>query len=376
MANISALSACIREEALKLGFFKMGISSARPLSDEGHFTDWLKCGLHGEMRYLERQAIKRRDPGLVLSNVRSILVFALNYYSGYELNDAPLKGKISRYAWGDDYHSIVKNRLEKLLEFIRSCEPLARGLCYVDTGPVMEKIWGAQSALGWMGKHTNLITRDCGSWYFIGIILLDIELEYDSKEKDFCGSCRRCLRACPTGAIVHPYVLDARRCISYLTIELRGPIPRHLRPSIGNRIYGCDDCQEVCPWNRFAIRTPEKGFYPREGNWLPDLVPLVRISAREFKNRFENSPILRAARDGFVRNVVIALGNSGKEDAVPAIEEAFCDASPLVRAHAAWALGQFATAHSFRILASAVNNETDASVREEIIIALEKAKPK
>jgi epoxyqueuosine reductase len=374
MSSVSALSNCIREEASKQGFFKTGISFVRPLPDDGHFTDWLKCGLHGEMRYLERQAIKRMDPALVLSNARSMLVFALNYYCGYEFNNAPLKGKISRYAWGDDYHSIVKTRLEKLLEFIRSREPLARGLCYVDTGPVMEKIWGAQSSLGWMGKHTNLITRDCGSWFFIGIILLDIELEYDSKEKDFCGSCSRCLQSCPTGAIVHPYVLDARRCISYLTIEFRGAIPRHLRPLIGNRIYGCDDCQEVCPWNRFAVRTPEKAFYPREGNWAPDLIPLVRISAPEFKNRFENSPILRVTRDGFVRNVVVALGNSGKEEAVPAIEEALRDASPLVRSHAAWALGRIGTAHSVRILASIVKNETDASVREEITAALEESK--
>jgi epoxyqueuosine reductase len=326
--------------------------------------------LHGEMRYLERQAAKRRDPGLVLSNARSMLVFALNYYSGHEFNNTPLKGKISRHAWGDDYHSIVKTRLEKLLEFIRNREPSARGLCYVDTGPVMEKIWGAQSALGWMGKHTNLIARDCGSWFFIGVILLDIELEYDSRQKNLCGSCSRCLRACPTGAIVRPYVLDARRCISYLTIELRGPIPRQLRPLIGNRIYGCDDCQEVCPWNRFAVPASDKGFYPREGSWMPELIPFVRISAREFKNRFENSPILRATRDGFVRNVVVALGNSGKEEAVPAIEEALRDANPLVRTHAAWSLGRIATEHSFRILASALKKETDVSVCEEIAIAL------
>jgi epoxyqueuosine reductase len=370
MSSISALSSCIREEALKLGFFKTGISRVRLLPDECHFSAWLKDGLHGEMRYLERQAPKRMDPGLVLPNARSMLVFALNYYSGYEFNDAPLQGKISRHAWGRDYHSIVKQRLERLLEFIRSREPSARGICYADTGPVMEKIWGAQSSLGWMGKHTNLISRDCGSWFFIGIVLLDIELEYDFKHGDFCGSCLRCLRACPTGAIVHPYVLDARRCISYLTIELRGPIPRHLRHLIGNRIYGCDDCQEVCPWNRFAARTSEKAFYPQEVNWMPELIPLSRISVREFKSRFENSPILRASREGFVRNVVIALGNSGKEEAVPALEEALRDDGSLVRAHAAWSLGRIATALALQILAAALKTETDASVREEITSAL------
>jgi epoxyqueuosine reductase len=325
------------------------------------------------MHYLEQQEKKRRDPRLVLSNARSILVLALNYCTGHAVANVPLKGKISRYAWGDDYHDLVKKRLETLLAFIRSCEPSARGLCYVDTGPVMEKIWGAQSSLGWMGKHTNLITRECGSWFFIGVILLDLELEYESEAQDFCGSCSRCLRACPTGAIVHPYVLDARRCISYLTIELRGPIPRHLRSSIGNKIFGCDDCQEVCPWNRFAIPTAEKGFYPGEGQGMPDLIPLVRISPREFKDRFANSPILRATRDGFVRNAVVALGNSGQEEAVPAIEEAFRDTSPLVRAHAAWALGRIAAVHSFRILSSAFQKETDALVREEIAAALEMA---
>jgi epoxyqueuosine reductase len=374
MSNISALSAYIREEALRLGFFKTGISFVRPLSDEEPFNAWLKSGLHGEMRYLERQAPKRRDPGLVLSNARSMLVCAMNYYTGYDFQESPMKGKISRYCLGDDYHSIVKSRLEKLLEFIQSHEPNARGLCYVDTGPVMEKVWGAKSALGWIGKHANLISRDQGSWFFIGVILLDIELQCDSQEKSFCGSCSRCIHACPTGAIVDPYVLDARRCISYLTIELRGPIPRHLRSLIGNRIYGCDDCQEVCPWNRWAVQTHEKGFYPREGNWMPDLIPLVRLSPEEFKNRFENSPILRVARDGFVRNVVIALGNSGNEEAIPGLEEALWDASPLVRSHAAWALGQIATKYSIRILASALINETNAFVRSEIAAALEKAK--
>jgi epoxyqueuosine reductase len=298
--------------------------------------------MHGEMRYMERQVPKRMNPGLILSNAGSLVVTAMNYHTGHSLSDQPLKGKISRYAWGDDYHVLIKNRLDRLLDFIKRQAPSAQGLTYVDTGPVMEKAWGAQTTLGWIGKHTNLIAREQGSWFFVGVILLNIDLDYDAPGKDHCGKCSRCIQACPTGAIVAPYVLDARLCISYLTIELRGPIPTHLRPLIGNRIYGCDDCQEICPWNRFAVKTPEMAFSPREENLMPELLSLVRITPPEFKRRFENSPVLRATRDGFVRNVVVALGNSGSNEAVPALKEALQDPSPLVRIHAEWALERIA----------------------------------
>jgi len=296
--------------------------------------------MYGEMRYLERQLPKRMDPRLALGGARSMVVLAMNYHTGQELTNQPLKGKISRYAWGDDYHILIKNRLEQLLDFIKKQEPSAQGLFYADTGPLMEKIWGAETILGWMGKHTNLIARECGSWFFIGIILLNIDLEFDAPEKDYCGNCSRCIQACPTGAIVAPHVLDARLCISYLTIELRGPIPQLLRPLMGNRIYGCDDCQEVCPWNRFAVKTAERAFSPREENLMPDLLSLVRMTPGEFKRRFENSPILRATRDGFIRNVVVALGNSGKSEAIPALKNALQDSSPDVRNHARWAIEQ------------------------------------
>jgi epoxyqueuosine reductase len=367
------LSSSIREEALRLGFFKMGIVPAKPLPQEEHFRTWLERGLHGEMRYMERQAQKRTNPNLVFPNAKSLLVLALNYYTEDHSANMPLTGVISRYAWGDDYHAIAERRLAKLLDFIQSRDPSARGLCYVDTGPIMEKVWGAQSSLGWIGKHTNLITRDHGSWFFIGVILLDRELDYDSQEKAFCGSCSRCITACPTGAIIAPYVLDARLCISYLTIEHRGFIPRSLRPLIGNRIYGCDSCQEVCGWNRFAVKTAEKEFSPREGNMLPDLVSLAALTSDEFKDQFNNSPILRATYSGFIRNVVIALGNSRKEGALPALEKALLQAGPLIRAHAAWALGQIASPQAFRILESTRVNETDRLVVEEISAALGKA---
>jgi epoxyqueuosine reductase len=337
-SRTSEISVRIREEARCLGFFKTGIAPARPLPHPDRFTTWVKEGFHGEMRYMERQALKRLDPALVFPDVRSLVLVAMNYYTGKTAGTDSLRGRISRYAWGNDYHEMVHKRLEQLLEFIRTMDASAQGLCYVDTGPVLEKVWAAQTTLGWMGKHTNLITREQGSWFFLGTILLNLDLEYDIPEKAYCGNCRRCIDACPTGAIVAPYVLDARRCISYLTIESRGPIPAPLRPLIGNRICGCDECQEVCPWNRFSIITSEKAFEPRKESVIPDLAPLVSLTEAQFSGRFEGSAVSRAKRDGFVRNVVIALGNSGSSAAQPALEQALLDSSPMVREHAEWAL--------------------------------------
>lgn len=318
------------------------------------------------MEYMRRQSDKRRNPGLVLEQAKTFLVAAMNYHTGDELSGEPLRGKVSRYAWGDDYHDILIERLEKLETFLHGEVPGIRTVSYADTGPVMEKVWGAQTTLGWMGKHTNLITRDRGSWFFIGVILADVELEYDAREEDFCGTCVRCMTACPTGAIVAPYVVDARLCISYLTIELRGKIPVRLRPLMGNRIFGCDDCQEVCPWNRFAVRVPEPGFQPRAASYNPLLASLVDITPEEFSRRFRSSPIRRAKRDGLVRNVVVALGNSRRPEAVDPLSRALRDRSPLVRAHAVWALKQIDTPEARNTLQQALPSETDPSVLEEI----------
>ncbi len=367
-SQIQALTGHIRAEALRLGFFKAGVTSLGRLPWAGKFDEWLGDGRHGEMHYLERQAPKRKDPGLVLQNARSMVILPMNYFHPSVLSDAPLRGRISRYAWGVDYHRIVARRLEQLQESIKKAAPAAATLSYVDTGPVMEKVWGAHSSLGWLGKHTNLITREQGSWFFIGVILLDIELADDEPERDHCGTCTRCIAACPTGAIVAPYVVDARLCISYLTIELRGAIPRGLRPLIGNRIFGCDDCQDVCPWNRFATETGEPGFRPRPANHMPELRSLAGITPDEFEARFKGSPVRRAGRDGFVRNVVVALGNSRSGDAVPALERAMRDRNVLVRLHAAWALSRIPGKEARDALHSARRAEDDPAVLDEMTI--------
>ena len=341
--NLRRLTEGIRNEALKIGFVKTGFARAGKTPYMTHFRDWIRSGFHGEMRYLERQAEKRGNPELVLPGVRSVVVAALNYYSGYSGEDAaksPLTGRISRYALGMDYHSVLMDRLERLLKFIKSEVPDANGRCYVDTGPVMEKVWGAETSIGWIGKHSGLVSREFGTRFFIGVILLDIALEYDGKSESLCGACRRCLNACPTGALVAPYRLDARKCLSYLTIEFQGTMPPELRPFAGNRVFGCDECQNACPWNRFAAKTTIDELSPRKENIAPKLLSLAGLSGGEFERRFAASSVLRAARDGFTRNVIIALGNSRDAEAVPALEAALMDESRIVREHAEWALKQ------------------------------------
>ncbi|MDR0310475.1 MAG: tRNA epoxyqueuosine(34) reductase QueG [Acidobacteriota bacterium] len=339
------LTADIRNEALKIGFAKTGFAPAGKTPFMAHFRDWLRDGLHGEMRYLERQAEKRGDPELVLPGVRSIVVAALNYYSGETPPSSPLEGNISLYARGADYHPAVMDRLKRLLRFIKSAVPQANGLCYADTGPVMEKVWGAETSVGWIGKHSGLVSRELGTRFFIGVILLDIPLAYDEKSEALCGDCRRCMDACPTGALAVPYRLDAGKCLSYLTIEFHGTVPPELRSLAGNRIFGCDECQNACPWNRFAVKTTVEELTPRKENLAPELLSLAGLSREAFERRFAASPVLRASRDGFVRNVMIALGNSRRAEAVPALKAALLDESPLVRAHAEWALKSVTGGH-------------------------------
>jgi epoxyqueuosine reductase len=336
--RLGRLTAGIRNEALKIGFSKAGFAPAGKTPYMTYFRDWLRCGFHGEMRWLEQQAEKRGNPELVLTGVQSIVITALNYYSGEDSPESPLTGRISRYARGADYHSVAMDRLERLLLYIKSEVPKANGRCYADAGPVMEKVWGAETSVGWIGKHSGLVSRELGTRFFTGVILLDIPLEYDGRSASLCGTCRRCLDACPTGALVAPYRLDARKCLSYLTIEFRGSAPPELRPFAGNRIFGCDECLNACPWNRFAAKTTVDELTPRKENIAPELLSLAGLSRASFEHRFAESPVLRAGRDGFMRNVMIALGNSRRAEAIPALKAALCDESPLVREHAEWAL--------------------------------------
>jgi epoxyqueuosine reductase len=234
----------------------------------------------------------------------------------------------------------------------------------------MDKAWAHRSGLGWIGKHSNVITREFGSWVFLAEIILNLELEYDSEAKNYCGTCRRCMEVCPTRAIVAPYVVDARRCISYLTIELHGPIPRELRRAIGSRVFGCDDCQDVCPWNRFAQISREPDFYPTPGNRSPVLTELMEMTEEEFRTRFRHNPIKRAKYAGFLRNVAIALGNSRNPDALPVLAKSLSHAEPLVRAHAAWALGEIGGRFARNALEAALPEETNSDVETEISLAL------
>jgi epoxyqueuosine reductase len=380
MAYGSETVQSIINEAHRLGFALAGIVPAEPPATVDRYHTWLENGLHGEMTYLARtEAVaKRADLSLIQPGVHSVVVVGANYHSAMvppELRDAPSRGIISSYAWGDEYHDWMISRLQRLAAFIQGAgdDPLAYR-AYVDTGPILERELAARAGLGFVGKNTNLIHPRLGSWLFLGELLLDIELPATrpTAAQGTCGECTRCLDACPTGALVEPYVLDARRCISYLTIELKGAIPRELRPLLGNRIFGCDICQEVCPWNRrYAQPTFEPAFQPRTDALAPRLTDLLALDETGFLLRFEGSPVKRARRRGLLRNALVALGNWGDRSAVEPLAGALRDEEPLVRGHAAWALGRVRSAEARSALAQALTAETDPWVREEIGLGLQ-----
>ncbi|MGH7769367.1 MAG: tRNA epoxyqueuosine(34) reductase QueG [Candidatus Binatia bacterium] len=368
-----SLSANIKEEAQRVGFGLVGISPVAVPAHEESFAKWLRKGLGGEMGYLNRTEELRRDPKKLVPWAVSVVSVGMNYFTPPPRpeNPAGAEGWISRYAWGDDYHDLVKQKLDLLLEEIRKIHSgPVEGRAFVDSGPVLERGIAGVAGIGWIGKNTHLISPQKGSWFFLGELFLSIELAYDRAIKDRCGQCDLCLKACPTGAFVGPYVLDARRCISYLTIELRESIPRHLRPLMGNHIFGCDICQEICPYNVKAKPTREAAFQPRDGLYAPDLIPLLSLTDEEFRRRFKGSPILRAKRRGFLRNVAVALGNLKSLEAVPALIQALQDEDSLVRGHAAWALGRIGTADSLKALEQRQAVEAEESVREEMSEAL------
>ncbi|HXG51635.1 MAG TPA: tRNA epoxyqueuosine(34) reductase QueG [candidate division Zixibacteria bacterium] len=369
------LSRRVKEAAYRLGFDLVGISPAVPPPHEEFFAQWLRKGLGGELDYLERTEELRRDPRKVAPWAVSLISVGMNYYTPHPRPDPPARGTgwISRYAWGDDYHELMQQRLAELLDRIGELRPGVRGKAFVDSGPVLERDVAGRAGIGWIGKNTHLISPRRGSWFFLGELLVDLPLAYDRPIADRCGRCNLCLRACPTAAFVGPYVLDARRCISYLTIELKGWMPRHLRPLVGNHVFGCDICQEVCPYNVKARSSREGAYEPRPGLHAPDLVSLLSLTEEEFRQRFRGSPIRRAKRRGLLRNVAVALGNSKDPGAVPALCRALADQEPLVRGHAAWALGRIGTAEALAALRGRLEQESDPAVRDEIESAVGEA---
>jgi epoxyqueuosine reductase len=302
----------IKTEALKIGFHKVGIARAEDLSHEREqLQNWLNRGFHGEMAWLEREPEKRTNPQILLPGAKSVVAVALNYYTPHKHCDAPTRGKISRYAWGDDYHEVLREKLSALLEYIKREKPDANAKICVDTAPITDKIWAQRAGLGWIGKNSNLITREFGSWVFLGEIVLDLELDYDQPElQDFCGNCRICLEACPTKAIIEPRVVDSNRCISYATIESRADnVSAEVAQNLSGWLYGCDTCQDVCPWNRFEKPTTETRFEPRPDNVSPDLIQILELSPEEYAQRFRRSAIKRAKISGLQRNARALLKN-------------------------------------------------------------------
>jgi epoxyqueuosine reductase len=337
------MKSAIRQRALELGFDDCRCTTAAPPDSAGKFQDWLAQKNHGEMHWLERNAEKRVEVQKVLPGAKSVLVLAASYANlKFQIsNFKSANGTIARYAQFADYHDILGEQLKQLAKFLDELGGAnSRSLWYVDTGPILERDLAQRAGLGFAGKHTNLISRKLGNWFFLAEILTTLELEPDAPEKNHCGKCTRCLAACPTNAITAPFQLDARRCISYLTIELKGAIPVELRPLIGNRIYGCDDCLAACPWNKFARAGKLMSPHARQDLAAPDLIALLALDDAQFKSRFAGSPILRTKRRGFLRNVCTALGNVGEAAALPALQRAAADSEPLIAEHAQWAIGQ------------------------------------
>ncbi|MEP6663092.1 MAG: tRNA epoxyqueuosine(34) reductase QueG [Verrucomicrobiota bacterium] len=333
----------IQAKARELGFDACHFTSAAPPEHAGQFQKWLKASQHGEMHYLQRNAEKRVDPQRVLSEAKSIVTLGVSYFPGETETvsaDANERGVVARYARYGDYHEIIGDRLKSLVEFVNTLGEETRSLWYVDTGPLLERDFAQRAGLGFIGKHTNVISRKLGNWIFLSEIITTLEIAPDFPEKNRCGSCIRCLAACPTQAITAPFQLDARRCISYLTIELKGSIPLEFRAAIGSRIYGCDDCLAACPWNRFAQEGKLMAAHAKKELAAPGLLDLLALDEENFKKRFSGTPILRTKRRGLLRNVCVALGNVGDERALPVLERAVGDAEPLITEHASWAIQQ------------------------------------
>ena len=373
------LADTLRSESKFLGFDALAITDAGRLAREDFFDRWLRRGFGGKMSYLYRNRNPRIDPRRAWPEVKSVVTLAMNYHTGVEPaaeksrngKDGRPIGAVSRYAWGRDYHRVIRKRLIKLARTVEE-SGLGRAVkCYVDTGPVIEREWAARSGLGWIGKNTLVLNSELGSWFFLGILLLNVELPSDGPQSELCGTCTRCIQACPTGALIQPYVMDSSRCISYLNIELRGWIPRELRARMGSWIFGCDDCQTVCPYNDNPPVSENLDFRHRQRLDAPDLIELLAMDEKSFQDRFQGSPLRRARWIGIVRNAAIALGNSGEGGAMEPLGRALDHAEPIVRGHSAWALGRLGGPTAKKFLKNRLAAESDDEVREEIEAALD-----
>jgi epoxyqueuosine reductase len=324
--------------AKDIGFDSCRVAACNSPPHANYFREWLRDGAHGEMNYMQRGEEKRCDPEKILPGARSIVALAVNYFQGDACHRAAARGpgRIARYAWGEDYHHLIGAKLKRLDDFLRRFGGQQK--CYVDTGPVLERDHAAQAGIGWHGKSTMLIDQHLGTWFFLAEVFTTLELPPDEPVPNRCGTCDRCITACPTGAITAPHRLDARRCISYLTIELKTAIPVELRPLMGDRIFGCDDCLDACPWNRFARTSRETVFSARRSTTGMSLREYLDLTDADFRALFRNSPIKRIKRPGFLRNVCVALGNVGDPSDLPALERAAADSEPVIAEHAAWAI--------------------------------------
>ena len=372
----ATLTRLLREKASALGFDLFGVVPVSRSETIDIYKAWLNKGYAGTMEYLERHSELKEDPRNLLPETLSMVALGCNYNTenpSPETKD-PSKARISRYAWGDDYHEIIHSKL-KALEYYLCNELNAANKTrfFVDSGPILEREVAQRAGLGWFGKHSNLINVKNGSWFFLAEMLVDVELETDQPfTRVDCGTCTSCIDACPTGAIIADRTVDARLCISYLTIELKEEVPVELRPKIGNHIFGCDICQDVCPWNKDAPESVEPGFKSRIGNVATDLTELMNLDQAAFSKKFQKSPIKRTKRRGLLRNVAVALGNWANADAIPALDIGLHDIEPVVRSHSAWALGRINNEMAREKLKNAQLNEKNTNVLREIELALGK----
>ncbi len=370
-ADPVALTARLKAEAQRLGFDLVGACPAVTPEGVHHLYRWLAAGYAGQMHYIEKRSHAYEHPSHVLPDARSLLVLGMAYRTEDPVVPQSGQGRVSRYAWGHDYHDIIRAKLHALCDILRAEVPGATARGVVDTAPLLEREFAQLAGLGWVGKNTLILNKRLGSWLFLAAVLTDQVLDYDQPHAaSHCGTCTACLDACPTQAFVAPYVLDARRCISYLTIELRDAIPAELRLGLGDWVFGCDVCQDVCPWNRKAPRQSTAAFMPSAGINPIDLIALFRMDEETFRAMFRHTPLWRPRRRGILRNAAIVLGNTRPPEGIDALALGLRDEEPLIRGAAAWALGQYGTEPARQLLHDRLTVEHDAQVRQEIEAAL------